>query len=344
MISGKSLLESNKGDFHQSSEPPAPSSRIASLGLGSYPSSSIHSTPSVQNKTSASIPFGGADAKFVPNEDLLYGSINCQGVGDNVITSPAYRTLLGDRNKSILMELRRLCYKDEDNVRVGLGSRTQSEVVGASILQDVTKYGLLKSTCISFRPPKSGYNDGAALVTQCATGLTNGSLCIHNFDMNDFSRHTSGDGIMRVSHSFYPARNARPATAVAWRPRVTNHVAIGLSSQRKMGRGDREFCCLMWDVEAQHRSKASLESSTSHIYSGMAPVNRFSHNTSVSALSWVMDAHILAVGTFQKIQLYDIRMVNTNTPPSSKSAHSVSTCFFYYQLSIAYPVYCILFN
>ena len=319
--------KSNKGSSQPSTET---SSRMSSLGLGSYPNTAVHSTSNASNQASTSVSFGSTRApnqvvraKFVPDQELLYGCINCQDAMDGVLISTEYRALLNDPNKSVLVEMRKLMSSEARPYFDGQSSKVQSEVIGASVLQDVSKYGLLKSTCISFRSQKSSGNVNPGI--QCATGLTNGSLCIHNFNINEFSPNDNNDSLLRASLSFYPARNARPATAVAWRPRMTNHVAIGLSSHRKIGRGDREFCCLMWDVEAQHRSLSkTLDSNAVNIYSGIAPANRFSHNTSVSALSWVMDANVLVVGTFQKIQLYDIRMVGTNTPPTSKTAHNVS--------------------
>ena len=253
--------------------------------------------------------------KFVPNQHLLYGSVNCKL---NHSTNESSELNIKHRNRSktdkaVLLELSRLCHEDEyvDNGRM-------SKLVGISELKDVNKYGCLKSTCLSFCPSESANIDDNVIL--CATGLDNGSLCVHDFNMNQ--QDIEGSHLSKASISFYPAKNSRPATAVAWRPKIKTHVAVGLSSHRKIGRGDREFCCLLWDIESQKRGHIPhAHSEDAHVYSGIAPAHRFSHNTSVASLSW-LEANVLAVGTFQKIQLYDIRMAGTNTPPVSKVAHN----------------------
>jgi len=278
-------------------------------------------------------------ASFLPYHKLYYGCINCTGIEDedndesNKNTTAA-ATGAGDddsssqqykQRKNILFELRKL--KSDD------GMHHSSELVGVSISDT---YAHLRSTCLSFRPTpptssrgnNSQNSNSAASVmhVQCATGLTNGSLCVHSLDIDTCAAAGAAASVVNhASLSFYPPKSARSCTAVAWRPSITKHVAIGLRSQRKMGRGDREFCCLVWDLEATHaRTMLPSDGQTKAqaVHNSQAPVYRFAHNTDVSSLAWLLDGHVLAVGTHQRIQLYDVRMAATNTPPTSSFAHN----------------------
>ena len=88
------------------------------------------------------------------------------------------------------------------------------------------------------------------------------------------------------------------------------------------GGGDREFCCLVWDIEAQ-RQGTTVKGSAGQV-PVRAPAYRFAHNTAVSSLSWLSSGNLLAVGTQNRgaVQLYDLRVSGANAPPASIYAHS----------------------
>ena len=55
----------------------------------------------------------------------------------------------------------------------------------------------------------------------------------------------------------------------------------------------------------------------------LAPAYRFGHNAGVASLAWISDGQLLAVGTHHRsLQLYDLRVSGTNSPPISVYAHS----------------------
>lgn len=170
-------------------------------------------------------------------------------------------------------------------------------------------------------------SDGAGFTA--ATGLTTGALCIHNFD-----GHTRDEsGMLSSSIEYYHMpRHHRQASSVAWRSTNANHVAIGLlgtssgtgpqqanAGNRRGGTGmrtggDREFCCFLWDIEAQSSSTAKRMAT---------PISKLSHNTPVASLAWLLEGQTLAVGCFARnIQLYDMRVSGTNAPPVSAYAHN----------------------
>lgn len=157
-----------------------------------------------------------------------------------------------------------------------------------------------------------------------ATGLTTGALCIHTFgDEKD------ADGLLSSSiEYFHTPRHHRQASAVAWRPIKSNHVAIGLlgsgsapapggsaNVRRNPGAragGDREFCCFVWDIEAQSSKRTAQ------------PMTKLSHNAAVASMAWLLDGQTLVVGgQSRNIQLYDMRVSGTNAPPISAHAHSM---------------------
>jgi WD40 repeat protein len=77
--------------------------------------------------------------------------------------------------------------------------------------------------------------------------------------------------------------------------------------------GDREFCCFLWDIEAQQSANKR----------NALPVSKLSHNAPVASLAWVLDGQTLAVGSQSRnIQLYDMRVSTNNVPPISAHAHS----------------------
>ena len=130
-------------------------------------------------------------------------------------------------------------------------------------------------------------------------------------------------------------RRQATATSVAWSPTQSNSVAIGLlgnspslaqvpphrraaGALRSPG-GDRDFGCIIWDVEKQ-QSAAKQRNTT--------PLSKLSHNSPVTALAWLVDGQKLAVGAMARglsgqstIQLYDMRVSGTNAPPISAPAH-----------------------
>jgi WD40 repeat protein len=116
---------------------------------------------------------------------------------------------------------------------------------------------------------------------------------------------------------------------VSWRNGAgadySRHVALGLTGFNSAEKGltstqsgvgssnvDREYCCMVWDIEGQSGAKGSKQS----------PLFRLAHNVGVSSLSWVEGGQLLAVGTQVKnVQLYDLRASGTNAPPISFAAH-----------------------
>lgn len=246
--------------------------------------------------------------------------------------------------------------------------------------------GSVSSTCLSFRPLTEQQRQSASLptVARCATGLTSGALCIHNisnlYDSNDAEPPTS-----TIAH--YAPRQQRPVTSVAWcssNSKNSRLVAIGLTgsgvspkvgmsqSSSAAGRkgppiritpsgalsptpgGDRDFGCLVWDIEAQGSASGGggvavgkgaaaaavpikskfvllliavlsvsfvLVSSNKRLCA--APAFKFAHNTGVESVSWLLDGQLLAVGSQKRnLQLYDLRVSGTNAPPISVFAHS----------------------
>ena len=143
----------------------------------------------------------------------------------------------------------------------------------------------IASTCLSFRKNHSHINQHQQPSPQldtlfhCATGTSSGALCIHSFR----------EGTSTVQY-YVPPRHHRLATDVAWRDgnyynsSGSQYVAIGLvgassqhaTSNSSSGSGtgsggggisastqyylhhhhsssssERDFCCLVWDVETQ---------------------------------------------------------------------------------------------
>ena len=182
------------------------------------------------------------------------------------------------------------------------------------------------STCLDL-PVVQSYS-GPNHRFAAATGLTTGMLAIHTF-----SQVTGTDELPYSSsiEYYHISRHHRQSSAVAWRKNQPNHVAIGLlgsgnpgpqqgnlprrggAAMRGGGGGDREFCCFLWDIEAQQ--SAAKRNAT--------PISKLSHNTPVSSLAWVLDGQTLAVGTqARNVQLYDMRVSGTNAPPLSALAHN----------------------
>jgi hypothetical protein len=197
--------------------------------------------------------------------------------------TPSSRSLVHVRNassgsvrrlRSTLLELRSLTMLTDVHCR-RQSKRFASSVVGYS-------QGILGSsaysTCLSFRPPSfgSGTTNSPSFLSpptaitrdyereikvQVATGLSSGALCIHSGDVNLYNTNTASlEGLKsdfsrsaapcQLELNYYSTRHSKQATSIAWRPKDSRYVAVGLQSQRHKNRGE-EFCCLVWDVEQQ---------------------------------------------------------------------------------------------
>ena len=344
----------------------------------------------------------------------VYGSINCllplraqeqlrqQKEREQAAAAPMPAGT-GTRSRKkpgpILLEVRRLV-PETDPVLRRLGACFASQTIAVS-RGNPSLGGGVASTCLSFRPDLGNQNPGLGVtrvemrrlslsskttaaadgaIVQCATGLTNGTLCVHTFaNLDEDTAVDNAEGIepsqdfnpfdesfvaAKTTVAYYAPRNHRPATSVAWRPGPTpselRHVAVGLGSSGGSDRGgtahaagtyhrgrvgasgasviggggpagfgggvgggggDREFSCLVWDIEAQRQGTTVKGTGQVPV---KLPVYRFAHNTSVSSLSWLSRGDLLAVGTQNRgaVQLYDLRVSGTNAPPISIYAHS----------------------
>lgn len=173
---------------------------------------------------------------FCPSQPDVYACINCAYDQPQQQQPPR-----NQRSGPILLELRRLHLNTTNHD----GKLFYSSTLAVS--QGNPSFGTsVASTCMAY-PLVSN-----TTYTPCATGLTTGSLCIHTFNDD-----------LTSSVSYFAPRHQRQASAVAWRPSYNQQVAIGLvasgSSAEFGGRrggggggsratGDREFCCLLYDV------------------------------------------------------------------------------------------------
>jgi hypothetical protein len=239
----------------------------------------------------------------------------------------------------VLLEMRKLepntGFDDEDffniqTVGVSRGNPSLGTSVASTCLDLPT--GMISNNSSSNNTGGSyssnSYDGGGAFTA--ATGLTTGALCIHTFD--GVSRDEMG--LLSSSIEYYHTpRHHRQASAVAWRPATnTNHVAIGLlgsssgAGPQQAGAGnrrgnpvvrtsgDREFCCFLWDVEAQSSTMAKRMAT---------PMSKLCHNAPVASLAWLDDGQTLATGgQWRNVQLYDMRVSGTNAPPISAYAHN----------------------
>ena len=262
----------------------------------------------------AKVPPQSSALAFSPSQYNIYACINCV-TGTHTIPSDASVSRVGP----ILLELRRL------EITNKLESRQRGQVFASqSVCVSRGKASLgssVSSTCLSFRP----YPELDPRVLQpCATGLTTGGLCVHSF-----TQEANGD--ILSSRDYFATRHQRPASAVAWSPKETRHVAIGLvgigglttgpggvrrGNTRPGGGGDKDFCCLLWDVESQQSSKGAT----------VAPISKYSHSAGVASMAWCWEGQTLAVGCqVQYMQLYDLRVSgNTCAPPLSILAHKAA--------------------
>lgn len=146
----------------------------------------------------------------------------------------------------------------------------------------------------------------------CITGLSTGSLCIHNVQNKLLEYKT----IPRLH---------RPSTCVQWRPQ-TSQMALALGNANKKssnnnnkrmgvvsnpsGRpghhpGDRDYCCFVFDVAQT------------------LPLYKLSHLNGIASLQWILEStHTLVLGSqHRNLQLYDLR---SNASPWTVYAHNFS--------------------
>jgi len=186
-------------------------------------------------------------------------------VGPSIDQSPfpSFSRGPGRKHRSTLLELRTLYTLKDATSRRRL-KRFGSTLVGYS-------QGILGSsaysTCLSFRPPAFASNSNNNLETtqteanlQIATGLSSGALCVHtgtvNMPVQSNDEDQAPNSVVQLDLNYYSTRHTKQATSVAWRPRDTKYVALGLQSQRHKSRAE-EFCCLVWDIEHQSGSGGS---------------------------------------------------------------------------------------
>ena len=183
------------------------------------------------------------------------------------------------------------------------------------------------SSSVAWRPSASGGNSKNGLV---AIGLVGSGSPSSNTSNASISKAASAR-VLPVGGS---------ASSLASRSSVNlggGSTALGGS----VGAGDRDFGCLVWDIEAQSSSVSGAGtvrgkntaaggrggSPPPSVGKGSVPIKspvyRFAHNSGVESLSWLMQGQLLAVGCQKRnVQLYDLRMSGTNAAPISVFAHT----------------------
>jgi hypothetical protein len=268
--------------------------------------------------------------RIYPNSRDAIACINCipTKLWENATLSDLHQPEgMKNRKAPVLLELRQLELIDQDSEDSGdffttrtIGFSRGNPSLGTSVA----------STCLDLPVAKPSSSQSRMTA---ATGISTGALCIHTFRGDTFDE----DGLLSSSiEYFHTPRRQATATSVAWRSTQLNHVAVGLLSsastqpqgpgQRRGGGslrtsgGDRDWGCLVWDIEKQ-QSTAKQRSST--------PLSKLSHNSPVASLAWMMDGRTLAVGGSARtvggqstVQLYDMRVSGTNAPPISAHAHN----------------------
>jgi len=196
---------------------------------------------------------------FCPSQPDVYACINCVSQDGAVAsTKQASQNERGSSKRSgpVLLELRRLYLHKSgvNNENDGVARPLFDSSTLATSQGNPSLGTSVASTCMAY----PDLLENAVTVqgfTPCATGLSTGALCIHSFGVDDELNVSS-------SVTYYSTRHQRQASAVAWRPRNNSQVAIGLVSSspggggsghrqrgpRAASGGDREFCCLLWDV------------------------------------------------------------------------------------------------
>ena len=275
------------------------------------------------------------------SSNALYGAINClpHGNAQNIPKNSEINLLQPTNRKlgPILLEIRQLVLNYEK------GPEKQSTNIGYVGRLVAISRGIVSSsvtsTCLSFRKDPRSVKNGDDIMElddlQCATGLSSGLLSVHTFkNLNSYTQNNatvldsafSDDSV--VNYYQYHQRTNRPVSVVSWRHGAgadySRHVALGLTGLSSVDKGstttqpgvalnnvDREYCAIVWDIEAQSGSKGSKQS----------PLFRLAHNIGVSSLSW-LGGQLLGVGTQHKnVQMYDLRASGTNSPPISFAAH-----------------------
>lgn len=178
-------------------------------------------------------------------------------MSDNATSGTAQQKERGSNKRMgpVLLELRRLKLhenSDENRHHHGLlDSTTLATSQGNPSLGTS-----VASTCMAY-PNTLEETPIVQEYTPCATGLSTGALAIHSFSSGQEQGVSS-------NITYFATRHQRQASAVAWRPRNASQVAIGLISSSggtfgssshhhrprggRAASGDREFCCLLWDV------------------------------------------------------------------------------------------------
>jgi len=358
--------------------------RSRSTSIGAAPPSQQSQQPQQPQRYAPQVKFWGSFEDEFANANI-YGSINCRL--DHYYSSAAVRSLgegrISRQSKKqgpVLLEIRRLAltkqsptlydnlegdadhYDDnfkDDSLKNATEPLFHSEVLAVS-RGNPSLGASMASTCISFAP-----SSGSGNSIKCATGLTSGALSVHTISESVSELLDEGATSASTSISYFQGRHHRPASAVAWSPRETRHVAIGLllggsgssqsSSQTQTSQGstgggipsgrmaagaergggisgtsssDREFCCLVWDMEHQSSRQPGLVGAPAGSTKGLnvkTPVFRLARGSGVASLGWLSDGQTLAVGSqLRNLQLYDLRMSGMNTPPVSVYAHSRS--------------------
>jgi hypothetical protein len=205
---------------------------------------------------------------FCPSQPDVYACINCV-FSDDVDGTPSTKQQQKEVGTSkrlgpVLLELRRLKLLDDENDNESNPQQLFRSVSLATSQGNPSPGTSVASTCMAY-PDHLEEQDPSIVqeYTPCATGLSTGALCIHSFTNDDNNNVTA-------NVTYHATRHQRQASAVAWRPRNSSQVAIGLVSsgaggggggptshhrQRSAragasggGGGDREFNCLLWDV------------------------------------------------------------------------------------------------
>jgi hypothetical protein len=223
------------------------------------------------------------------------------------------------------------------------------------------------STCLDFLNVDSWVCSGNETVPPCATGLSTGALCIHSFlqesdgmeskltpsiEYYNIPRHhrpatavswrpngppqvaigysyaSSGTGVTGNSNAILSTTPTAINSANTDRSRRLSNSSVPSTSSHGANPGDREYCCLIWDVEHQssHQVPQAASSSsapgTSRPRTQSAPLYKLSHAFGVASLGWILEGgQTLVVGGQQRnLQLYDLRA----SPAAATSIHVAS--------------------
>jgi len=225
---------------------------------------------------------------FVPGSSELYGAINCKDLKKNIQALPTTSTHGRLKSGPPLLEIRRLNYvfPGKHHMRSYNNLFEHKTVL---ISRGISGLGAnISSTCLSFCPltEPQKISSSTLTVARCATGLTSGALCIHTITNLHDSIDQADPPSSIVAH--YAPRQQRPVTSVTWcssTSKKSGLVAVGLTGSGTSGNvktglsqtssasrkgpvhvappaamspvaagGDRDFGCLIWDIEGQSSS------------------------------------------------------------------------------------------